>query len=49
MAFQMYICKALTLSHCALDENDRPSEKDCLTFKLPSVYVPVYISELTRT
>ena len=34
--------------HCAPDENDWPSEQT-LTFKLLSVYVPVYISELTRT
>ena len=34
--------------HCAPDENDRPSEQNKI-FKLASVYVPVYISELTRT
>ena len=34
--------------HCALDENDLPSEQT-ITFKLPSVYVPVYISELATT
>ena len=34
--------------HCAPDENDRPSEQTKI-FKLTSVYVPVYISELTRT
>ena len=34
--------------HCAPDENDRPSEQTEI-FKLTSVYVPVYISELTRT
>ena len=34
--------------HCAPDENDWPSEQT-KTFKLPSVYVPVYINELTRT
>ena len=33
--------------HCAPDENDRPSEQTKI-FKLTSVYVPVYISELTR-
>ena len=35
--------------HCAPDENDRPSEQTKNFFKLTSVYVPVYISELTRT
>ena len=34
--------------HCAPDENDRPSEQTKI-FKLTSVYVPVYISELTKT
>ena len=34
--------------HCAPDENDWPSEQT-LTFKLPSVFVPVYINELIRT
>ena len=34
--------------HCAPDENDRPSEQTKI-FKLTSVFVPVYISELTRT
>ena len=34
--------------HFAPDENDRPSEHTKI-FKLTSVYVPVYISELTRT
>ena len=34
--------------HCTPDENDRPSEQTKI-FKLTSVYVPVYISELTRT
>ena len=34
--------------HCAPDENDRPSEQTEI-FKSTSVYVPVYISELTRT
>ena len=34
--------------HCAPDENDRPSEQTKI-FKLTSVSVPVYISELTRT
>ena len=34
--------------HCAPDENDRPSEQTKI-FKLTSVYVPVYVSELTRT
>ena len=34
--------------HYAPDENDRPS-KQTKIFKLTSVYVPVYISELTRT
>ena len=34
--------------HCVPDENDRPSEQTKI-FKLTSVYVPVYISELTRT
>ena len=34
--------------HCAPDENDRPSEQNKI-FKLTSIYVPVYISELTRT
>ena len=33
--------------HCAPDENG-PSEQNKI-FKLTSVYVPVYISELTRT
>ena len=33
---------------CAPDENDGPSEQTKI-FKLTSVYVPVYISELTRT
>ena len=35
--------------HRAPDENDRPSEQTIITFKLPSVYVSVYISETTRT
>ena len=34
--------------HCAPDENDRPSEQT-KSFKLTSVYVPFYISELSRT
>ena len=34
--------------HCAPDENDRPSERTKF-FKITSVYVPVYIGELTRT
>ena len=34
--------------HCAPDEIDRPFERTEL-FKITSVYVPVYISELTRT
>ena len=34
--------------NCAPDENDRPSERTKL-FKMTSVYVLVYISELTRT
>ena len=34
--------------HCAPDENDRPSEQTKI-FKITSVYVPVHISELTRT
>ena len=33
--------------HCAPDENDRPSERT-KCFKITSVYVPVYISELTN-
>ena len=49
-----FIFSAASLSrsvHCAPDENDRPSEQTTLylTFKLPSVHVPVYFSELTRT
>ena len=34
--------------HCAPDEIDRPFERTKL-FKITSVYVPVYISELTST
>ena len=34
--------------HYAPDENDRPSERTKIS-KITSVYVPVYISELTRT
>ena len=34
--------------HFAPDENDRPSERTKI-FKITTVYVPVYISELTRT
>ena len=34
--------------HCVPDENDRPSEQT-ITFKLTSVHLPVYISELTKT
>ena len=34
--------------HCAPDEIDRPFERTKL-FKITSVHVPVYISELTRT
>ena len=43
-----YVPNSTAIIHCASDENDRPSEQTKI-FKLTSVYVPVYISEFTRT
>ena len=47
--FSLFGADSLSRSvHFAPDENDRPSGQTKI-FKLTSVYVPVYISELTRT